>query len=274
MASGTYSDDVRDDDPAFNARISHHARAYNYLLGGKDHFAADRAYIDEVIDLYPGVADTARANRDFLGRVVRFMAGEAGVSQFLDIGTGIPAPGSTHEVAQEVRPDARIVYVDNDPVVLAHARAFLIGREPGTTDYIDADLRNPEFILERAAETLDFSKPIGLLLLAILHAIPEAEDPHRLVATLVDALPPGSYLAITHWEADDVAQETEARVADLSQQMSQQQYTPRSHAEIARFFDGLDLVEPGLVPTNHWRPAQQVTENRALWLGAVGKKTT
>lgn len=273
---GKYPDTVSDDDPAFNTRVSHHARGYNYLLGGKDHFEADRAYINELKTIYPGLAATARANRDFLGRAVRFMAGEAGLSQFLDIGTGIPAPGSTHEIAQEVRPDARIVYVDNDPVVLSHARAYLVGREPGTTDYIDADLRNPEVILERAAETLDFSQPVGLLLLAILYAIPDEDDPHRIAATLLDALPAGSYVAITHWAADEASREKEAKVKDVTQQMSHQQYTPRSRTEIARFFGDCGFVDPGLVPMNTWRSdaGNLPAENLIPWLGGVGKKTS
>jgi hypothetical protein len=275
-ASGDkYPDTVSGDDPAFDTRVSHHARGYNYLLGGKDHFEADRAYVDEVAAVYPGVVATARANRAFLGRAVRFMAGEAGLSQFLDIGTGIPAPGSTHEVAQDVRPDARIVYVDNDPVVLSHARAYLVGHEQGTTDYIDADLRNPELILERAAETLDFSKPVGLLLLAILHAIPDADNPQRIASTLLNALPAGSYVAITHWAADEASREKETKFMDVTQQMSHQQYTPRSHTEITRLFGGLELVEPGLVPMDSWRSDAQdpLAGNLIPWLGGVGRKT-
>jgi hypothetical protein len=274
MGNEEYPDTVSDDDPAFDTSVSHHARGYNYLLGGKDHFPADRAYVEAVTAVYPGVAATARANRAFLGRAVRFLAGEAGLSQFLDIGTGIPAPGSTHEVAQAVRPDSRIVYVDNDPVVLAHARAFLVGREPGTTDYIDADLRNPELILQQAGQTLDLRKPVGLLLAAILHAIPDQDDPHRIVATLMDALPSGSYLAITHWTTDEADREAEAKFVDVTREMSLQQYTARGQAEIARFFDRLDLIEPGLVPMQDWRsgPRDQTAENFIPWICGVGRK--
>jgi hypothetical protein len=272
--SEEFPDNVSDEDPAFDASVSHHARGYNYLLGGKDHFAADRAYVDAVAAVYPGVVATARANRAFLGRAVRFLAGEAGLSQFLDIGTGIPAPGSTHEVAQEVRPDSRIVYVDNDPVVLSHARAFLVGREPGATDYLDADLRDPGFILREAAKTLDFTRPVGLLLIAILHAIPDQGDPHRIVATLMDALPVGSYLTITHWVTDEADRKAEEEFVDVTREMSLQQYTARSQAEVARFFEGLDPVAPGLVPMQDWRPApqDQAAEDLIPWVCGVGRK--
>jgi hypothetical protein len=262
-----------DDDPSFNTRISHHARVYNYWLGGKDHFAADRAYGDAMTAAYPATATTARENRAFLGRAVRFLAGEAGLTQFLDIGTGIPAPGSTHEVAQEVRPQSKIVYVDNDPVVLAHARAFLTGREPGATDYIDADLRDPEPIIRQAAQTLDLTKPVGLLLVSVLHALSDEDNPHQVVATLMDALPGGSYLAISHGTTDNVARQVDAKVMELTRQMSHQQYTSRSKPEIARFFDGLDLVEPGLVQARQWRPdpGADTTGDLVLW-AAVARK--
>lgn len=269
-SSEEFPDAVSDDDPAFDTSVSHHARVYDYWLGGKDHYPADRAYGDALDAVMPGIAETARANRAFLGRAVRFLAGEAGLSQFLDIGTGIPASGSTHEVAQEVKPDSRIVYVDKDPVVLSHARALLTGHEPGSTDFIDADLRDPERILRQAAETLDFSQPVGLLLIAILHAIPDSADPYRIVATLVDALPAGSYLAITHWATDAG---TEAKVGDLTREMSNHQYTARSQAEIARFFDGLDLADPGLAQTQDWRPGprNQAAGGTTMWAGVARK---
>lgn len=274
MTSDEFPDAGSDGDPASDTSVSHHARGYNYLLGGKEYSAADRAYIEAVTAVYPGVAATARANRAFLGRAVRFMAAEAGVSQFLDIGTGIPAPGSTHEVAQQIKPDSRIVYVDHDPVVLSHARALMTGQEPGITDCVDADLRNPEFILEQAGRTLDLRKPVGLLLVAILHAIPDRDDPHRVVAALMEALPSGSYLAITHWTTDEAGREAEAKFAGVTQEMSLQQYTARSQAEIARFFDRLDLVEPGLVPMQDWRPGpgDQAAERFIPWICGVARK--
>jgi hypothetical protein len=273
-AGGGYPESTSADDQAFNPAVAHQARIYDYWLGGKDHYPADRAYADAVAEVYPGVLVTARANRAFLGRAVRFMAGEAGLAQFLDIGTGIPASGSTHEIAQDARPDARIVYVDNDPVVLAHARALLVGREPGTTDYLHADLRDPGHILAEAAKILDFSRPVGLLLVSVLHAIPDADDPYGIVAALLGALPAGSCLAITHWPADEAASVAEGKVVDLARQMSHQQYIARSHAEISRFFDGLSLVDPGLVPVQDWRPGaqDQAAENLMPWLAGVGLK--
>lgn len=274
MAAGKLPDPVPDDDPAFDPTVSHQARYYNYLLGGKDHYEADRAYAAQVEAVYPHVATVARANRALLGRVVRFLAGEAGVSQFLDVGSGLPAPGSTHEAAQEIRPDSHVVYVDFDPVVLAHARAFMVGRAPGTTDYIDADLRNPELILERAAATLDFTRPVGLLLFAVLHAIDDQDDPWGIVARLMDALPGGSYLAISQWFKDPAAEEEEGRLVGLASTMSRQQYTARSHADISRFFAGLEFVEPGLVQIQDWRPAPDdpPADNTMRWLGGVARK--
>lgn len=257
VPSEEFPDTVSDEDPAFDMSVSHQARVYNYLLGGKDHFAADRAYADALISVYPGTVAGARANRDFLGRVVRFLTRDAQLSQFLDIGTGIPAPGSTHEVAQEVKPDSRIVCVDNDPVVLSHARALLVTGQPGATDYLDADLRDPGLILRKAAQTLDFSQPVGLLLIAILHAIGDQDDPYGIVATLMNALPSGSYLAITHWGTDQANPDAETKVGELTRQMSHEQYTPRSQSGVARFFDGLDLVEPGVVRPQDWRPGPQ-----------------
>ncbi|MBO0804188.1 MAG: SAM-dependent methyltransferase [Nocardiopsaceae bacterium] len=262
------------DDLVFDTSVAHQARLYNYLLGGKDHYAADRAYARSLTAINPAVPAMARANRDFLGRAVRFLAGEAGVSQFLDIGTGIPAPGGTHEVALSVRPDARIVYVDNDPVVLAHAHAFRTGHGPGATDYVDADVRDPEAILRRAAKTLDFGEPVGLLLLMILHAIPDGDDPYGAVATLVDALPSGSYLAVSHMTADQAGPEADERFREITRRESRHQYTNRSRAEVARFFEGLDLVEPGLVPHQDWRPDREDKEMAgiiSLWAGVARK---
>jgi trans-aconitate methyltransferase len=241
-----------DDHPAFDRSIAHQARIYNYLLGGKDNFPADRLAAEKAIDAYPGTVYLARANRALLGRAVHYLAAEAGVRQFLDIGTGIPSAGSTHEVAQRVAPASRVVYVDHDPVVLAHARTLLTSSPEGATDYIEADLRGPAAILEKAARTLDFTQPVALLLLLILHAIGDEDEPHRIVAALVDALPSGSYLAITHG-ANDVDPDM-AEVQSTLNQSSYQQYTFRSQAETRRFFDGLEFVEPGLVQVDQWRP--------------------
>ena len=184
---------------AFDTSVAHQARCYDYMLGGKDNFEADRAAVDAWLEIDPEVLFTARANRAFLGRAVRYLAAEAGIRQFLDIGTGIPTAGNTHQVAQAVAPESRIVYADYDPVVLAHARALLSSSEAGATEYIDADLRDTSTILAQASRLLDFTKPVAITLLTILHAIPDSDDPHAIVAKLLDAVPPGSFLVVTHW---------------------------------------------------------------------------
>jgi hypothetical protein len=239
--------------PALKTDVANQARMYDYWLGGKDNFEADRRAGDAVIAAFPDTAFGARANRAFLGRAVRFLVGEAGIRQFLDIGTGIPSAGNTHEVAQGIAPESRVVYVDNDPVVLSYADALLRSGPQGATSYIDADLRDTGTILGTAARTLDFSQPIGVTLLAILHAIGDRDDPCRLVATIMDAVPSGSYLAISHM-ASDIEPGKAAEVRNRANELSYQQYTFRSHAEIMRFFEGLDLVEPGLVQPQQWRP--------------------
>ena len=260
-----------DEHPAFDTSIAHHARIYDYLLGGKDNYAADREAGDALIAAYPTMVELARANRAFLGRVVRFLAGEAGIRQFLDIGTGIPAAGNTHQVAQEVAPDSRVVYVDYDPVVLAHARALLASGPHGATDYVDADARNAGTVLEQAARTLDFSRPVAAISLLTLHAISDDDDPHAIMAEIMDALPEGSYLAISHPASDiepDKVTDLQARVNKLSYQ----QYTGRSYAQVMRFFSGLELVEPGLVQVHQWRPGIEADRTLALWAG-VGRKS-
>lgn len=256
--------------PAFDTSVAHHARIYDYLLGGKDNYAADRKAGDALIEAYPTMVDLARANRAFLGRAVRFLAAEAGIRQFLDIGTGIPAAGNTHQVAQEAAPDSRVVYVDYDPVVLSHARALLTSGPQGATDYIDADARDVGTVLEKAARTLDFSRPVAVIIVMILHAISDSDDPHGIVARIMDAVPEGSYLAISH-PASDIEPE---KVTDLTarvNELSYQQYTGRSHAQVMRFFEGLELVEPGLVQVQQWRPGIETNRTLALW-AAVGRK--
>ena len=188
--------------PAFDTSVANQARIYDYLLGGKDNYAADRQAVDAVLKIAPEMGFTARANRAFLGRAVRYLAAEAGIRQFLDIGTGIPTAGNTHHVAQAAAPESRVVYVDYDPIVLAHARALLTSGEAGATEYIDADLRDTDTILSRAVQLLDFTQPVAVTMLFILHAIPDSDDPHAIVATVLDALPPGSYLALSHLGSD------------------------------------------------------------------------
>jgi hypothetical protein len=235
---------------------AHPARRYNYWLGGKDNFAADRESGDAIAGVYPAIRTTALENRAFLRRAVRFLAGEAGIRQFLDVGTGIPTADNTHEVAQEVAPQARIVYVDNDPIVLTHARALLSSTPEGATAYIDADLRRPETILadESLRRTLDFDRPIALMLIAIVHFLFEEHRPYAVVRTLVDALPPGSYVVMTHGTGDlndPVARayaEREIRAGRVKMDAM-----PRTKDEVAGFFTGLEILEPGIVPVSAWR---------------------
>ena len=258
---------------AFDTSVAHQARMYDYLLGGKDNYAADRAAIEAQLKIYPGLAFAARANRAFLGRAVRYLAADAGIRQFLDIGTGIPTAGNTHQVAQEIAPQTRVVYVDYDPIVLAHARALLVSHEAGATGYIDADLRDTGTILARARQLLDFSEPVAVTLVAILHAIPDSEDPYGKVARLMDAVPPGSYLAISHMGTGLLDRETQHGLESHSGRMMQQRLTARSREQVAQFFEGMDLVPPGVVRVEEWRqePGAGGAGSSALW-GAVGRK--
>jgi len=238
----------------FDTSVAHQARIYDYTLGGKDNYAADRAAADAGLAVWPDMAWASRANRAFLGRAVRYLAAEGGIRQFLDIGTGIPTAGNTHEVAQSVAPESRVVYVDYDPVVLAHARALLDSSEAGATEYIDADLRDTGTILGQAGKLLDFTRPVAVTLLGILHAIPDSDDPHAIVARLMAAVPPGSYLAISHLGSDLFDKERLESIKKAFGGKMQQQLTWRSREEVARFFEGTDLVEPGLVRLEEWRP--------------------
>jgi len=259
--------------PAFDISVAHIARVYDYLLGGKDNYEVDRKAGDAAIEAYPHTVSSVRANRAFLTRVVRFLAGEAGIRQFLDIGTGIPTVGNTHEVAQSVAPQARVVYVDYDPVVLAHARALMASHPAGVTDYLDADLRDTGKILEQATATLDFTQPVAVMLIGILHFIGDEDQPYDIVSHLLDAVPSGSYLAISHMASDISAGQVAAAKARLDQMMYQQG-AYRTQAEVARFFDGLELVQPGVVPIQKWRPDSEMEASRAavLW-GGVGRKS-
>jgi S-adenosyl methyltransferase len=245
---------------------------YDYVLGGKDNYAADRAAVEAGLQVWPDMAFAMRANRAFLGRAVRYLA-DAGMRQFLDIGTGIPTAGSTHEIVQAIAPQSRVVYVDYDPVVLAHARALLVSSDVGATAYIDADLRDTDAILAKAAELLDFSQPVAITLLAVLHAIPDADDPHAIVATLTDVVPAGSYLAVSHSGSDLFVEDTKETFSTVINQTIQQQYTPRSREQVAAFFAGMDLVTPGLVPVEEWRPGPAIaTEGRSAVYGAIGRE--
>jgi len=261
-----------DGAPAFDTSVAHQARIYDYLLGGKDNYAADRAATEAVLGIYPEMAFNARANRAFLGRAVRYLAGEAGIRQFLDIGTGIPTAGNTHQVAQAIAPESRVVYVDYDPIVLAHARALLTSGGAGATDYIHADLRDTAAILSRAEQLLDFTEPVAVTLIAILHAIPDSDDPHAIVASLTDALPAGSHLAVSHIAGDLIDSETRTGLGSLADRMIQQDFTFRDREQVARFFAGTDLVAPGLVRVEEWRPEPGDPAGRSAVWSAVGRK--
>lgn len=231
------------------------ARIYDYLLGGKDNFAVDRAAAEKLIELTPNVREGVQANRRFLSRAVRFMCAN-GIRQFLDIGTGLPTQENVHQVALRVAPESRIVYVDNDPIVLSHGRALL--EDNPQTIVVEGDMREPETIVDnpRVTEHLDFGEPVGLLMLAVLHFVPEGGDAERIVKTLRDRLAAGSGMAISHLSYGDLEPEKIREGRELYKKTSAGTVTPRSHAEILRFFDGFELAEPGLVPTEDWRPEQ------------------
>jgi hypothetical protein len=238
--------------PGIDTTVPHSARIWNYWLGGKDNFAVDREAGDQYMRVFPGVVDVARASRGFLVRSIRFLAGEAGIVQFLDVGTGLPTVDNTHEIAQGVNPAARIVYVDNDPLVLVHARALLVSTSQGATSYIPADLREPEKIVEGASELLDFSQPIALILSGIMGHVPNTDEAQSIVARLLGGLPSGSYLSL-----NDGTQVVAAEISQAQDEYNESgavPYTLRSPEEIARFFDGLELVEPGVVSCPLWRP--------------------
>jgi S-adenosyl methyltransferase len=251
--------------------IPHSARIWNYWLGGKDNFQVDRDAGDEFLAVYPEQRDKARAVRYFLARAVRYLVVEAGVRQFLDVGTGLPTADNTHEVAQRLAPESRIVYVDNDPLVLAHARILLTSSREGVTNYIDADLHDPESILAEAAHTLDLTQPVALLMIGVLGHVADHDEARSVVQRLMAGLPSGSFLVECDGaDTNPAYNEAVAQYADSGGAA----YIPRSHEAIAAFYDGLELIEPGVVPIPRWRPesgpfpgAGDVDE-----LGGVGRK--
>jgi hypothetical protein len=266
------ADQVRSVVRTIDPSIAHIARVQDYWLGGKDHFEADRVAGDEAVAQLPDMVASVRNTRAFLGRTVRFLAAEAGIRQFLDIGTGIPSASNTHEVAQAVAPECKIVYVDNDPMVLAHARALLTSSPQGQCAYIDADIRQPEKILGKAAEVLDFAEPVAVVLMAVLQFVPDENDPHGLVRRLTEAVPAGSYLVISHPAADIQAAAMAGMATKLNQLMAQR-VKPRSKDEVTAFFDGLDLVEPGVIRCPEWRPdrPEDAAGKSTMW-GGVARK--
>ena len=232
--------------------VPHIARVYDYWLGGKDNFAVDREAAEQVIAAYPGILRDVRAQRAFLAHAVGYLAGVVGIGQFLDIGTGIPTADNTHEVAQDVAPGCRVVYVDNDPMVLAHARALLTG-VTAPTAYVDADVRDTGTVLAGAARLLDFRQPVAVMLISVLHLIPDEDDPHAIVARLMEAVPSGSWLALSH-PARDIHPQQVTEAASRFNRLAPAKATLRTRAEILRLFDGLELLEPGLVQVHQWRP--------------------
>lgn len=271
-------DEARDDQDGrwaalgIDMTLAHSARMYDWWLGGKDNFPPDRAMGEAFISALPTIRTMALENRKFLGRAVRYLAEEAGLRQFLDIGTGIPTEGNVHEVAQSAAADARVVYVDNDPIVLAHARALLVSSGPGRTAYLHADLREPERILADPAltRTLDLSRPVGLIMVAILMLLSDEEDPWAKARTLMDALPSGSYLAVTHpgYDFDPEAMDEIRATA----QRGGVTVVPRVRAEVARFFGDWEIIEPGVVPVAHWRPATPGDPQAAYYWAGIARK--
>ncbi|TKK81049.1 SAM-dependent methyltransferase [Herbidospora galbida] len=230
--------------------IPHPARVWDYWLGGTENFAADREVATQITAVMPDLPINARSERQFIGRAVALLAGELGVDQFLDVGTGIPSSGNTHLVAQKINPAARIVYVDNDPAVLIHARALLESTPEGATDYLDADLRSPDPLLEAASETLDFSRPVGLMLMGVIEFVTDDTLAFDVVHALVDALSPGSYVAI----ASSTPSVRMQKAADVWQRRGGAPLVLRTPETLARFFDDLDLLDPGVVSLPQWRP--------------------
>ncbi|MFI5907515.1 SAM-dependent methyltransferase [Dactylosporangium sp. NPDC051541] len=256
--------------------VAHPARRYDYWLGGKDNFAADRESGDAIAAAFPAIRTAVVENRAFMRRVVRVLAGEHGIRQFLDIGTGIPTSPNVHEVAQGVAADSRVVYVDNDPIVLAHARALLTSSPQGATAYVDADLRDPERILADPSlrATIDLARPVALILVAVVHFLPDDDRPYDIVRTLLGALAPGSFLVMSHATTDGLAPE-------LAAQIQSGRHGPgklRDKAEFTAFLDGLDVLEPGVVSVSDWRAQDELDprpgfDEVAVW-GAVGRKTS
>jgi len=257
----------------FDTSVAHIARVYNFWLGGRDNYAADRDAAEQVIAAYPTIRSSVRAQRAFLGRAVQYLVTEAGIRQYLDIGTGLPSADNTHEVAQRAAPESRVVYADNDPIVLAHARALLTSSPEGATHYVDADLRDTAKICEQAAEILDFGQPLAILLIGVLHCIPDRDDPAGIVSSLVSLMPPGSYLVIAH-PASDIHQSQVSTAANRINPLMAEPVTLRTHDQVSRFFDGLDLVEPGLVQLHRWRPGPDgpVPDHDIANYGAIGRK--
>ena len=251
--------------------VAHSPRIWNYWLGGKDNFAIDRAVGDQFRAVFPDVVEVARASREFLTRTVRYLAADAGIRQFVDIGTGLPTADNTHEVAQRVAPECRIVYVDNDPLVLAHARALLAGTPEGATHYVDADLREPEAILDAAGQALDLTQPAALILSGVLGHIADDDEVRAIVTNLMGGLCSGSYLSLN--DGTNVVSKAFVEAQQSYNESGAAPYHLRSPSQIAGFFEGLELVEPGVVSCPLWRPDPTHGEPTRLdAFGGVGRK--
>jgi S-adenosyl methyltransferase len=236
--------------PKIDTTVPHSARIWNYWLGGKDNYPVDREAGDRYRETFPQIVDVARAGRYFLARSVRFLAGEAGVRQFIDVGTGLPAPDNTHEVAQRVAPECRVVYVDNDPLVLTHARALLAPTPQGSCDYVDADMRDSATILAAAARTLDLTQPVALLFMGVLGHVADYDESRAIVSAMLSGVPAGSYLALK----DSVGVQERVKANEQYERTGAVPYVSRTAAQVEGYFAGLDLVPPGVVPVGDWRP--------------------
>jgi O-methyltransferase involved in polyketide biosynthesis len=246
---------VSEEQPQIDTTVPHSARIWNYWLGGKDNYEVDRVAGGQFLEAFPDIAIIARATREFMGRAIRYLATEEGIRQFLDVGTGLPTFNSTHEIAQQVAPESRIVYVDNDPVVLLHATTLLRSSPEGVTDYLDADMREPGKIVAAAGRTLDLTRPVAVLFMGVLGHITDDAEAATIVSTIMDAVPSGSYLVLNDGTTVVHAEQAQAAQEQYNESGAEP-YALRGPGQIARFFDGLDLVPPGLVSTPRWRPEE------------------
>ncbi|OEU96796.1 SAM-dependent methyltransferase [Streptomyces nanshensis] len=261
----------RDPQERIDTTRPHTARVWNYWLGGRDNYEADRTVGDHIRRLHPGIGEYARADRRFLGHAVSHLTGELGVRQFLDIGTGLPTADNTHEVAQRIAPESRVVYVDNDPIVLVHAQALLTSTRQGRTDYLDCDLRETDAILEQAAATLDFSRPVALILLGVVIFVEDDEESYGIVRRLMDALPSGSHLVLSHTVTSPEMPDVDRAVAYWNRNGTPK-LTQRTPERIARYFDGLELLSPGVVSCSRWLPGALLEAEDVAMFGGVGRK--
>ncbi|HEX3713703.1 MAG TPA: SAM-dependent methyltransferase [Trebonia sp.] len=266
------ADDLTEGPRPFDPSVPSPARMWNYWVGGKDHFAADRASAERIAEAIPALPALAKLVRAFLRDIVQTLAAEHGIRQFLDIGTGLPTADNTHEVAQRAAPESRIVYADYDPSVLAHARALLTSTPEGRTAYVQADLRDTDTIVKAAGETLDFSQPVAILLFAVLHFIQDEDDPYRIIRKLVDAVPSGSYLVILHAPSDLFPSDAIAEHNRRYNNSGAERIRPRSQEEVSRFFDGLELVPPGIATLSEWLDGHPLgTGAGQAWVGVARK---